>query len=174
MIEKSLVDRAREYATEKHKLQFRKYTNEPYINHPSNIVKILNGIKCPPEMIAAAWLHDTVEDTDTTIEEIKEKFGDDVAELVDMLTNRSVTLGITGNREMRKKIDIEYLANASPEAQTIKLADMIDNLPSIIEHDPGFAKVYVKEKTELLNVLTKGDERLWILASHIIYRFNEE
>lgn len=56
----------------------------------------------------------------------------------------------------------------------IKLADMIDNLPSIIEHDPGFAKVYVKEKTELLNTLTKGDDRLWILASHIIYRFNGE
>jgi hypothetical protein len=73
-----------------------------------------------------------------------------------------------GNRAERKALDREYIANATPDAKTIKLADIISNCSSIIKHDPEFAKVYLEEKRLLLEVLTEGDERLLALARHII------
>lgn len=114
---------------------------------------------CTEEMIAAAWLHDTVEDTSVTIEQIKENFGAKVAELVWMLTD--ISRPEDGNRAQRKAIDRKHIANASAEAQTIKLADLIDNTESIVQHDIGFAKIYISEKIKLLGELLKGDDALW-------------
>ena len=155
-----LVDRAKEFAKEAHKDQVRKYTGEPYFVHCEAVAKILQENDIYPEhfkieeVIAAAYLHDTVEDCDTTIEDIEKEFGKKVAILVDELTNKSQEKD--GNRAARKKIDRDRLKNASNAAKTIKLADLISNTSSIAEHDKKFAKVYLREKELLLTEALSG------------------
>ena len=158
-----LEEKALDFATRAHKEQVRKYTEEPYINHPAAVAEILRKSGARPEVIAAGYLHDVVEDCDVSLEEIEAEFGPDVAKLVDEVTDKSRPED--GNRATRKAIDRDSLAKASPEGQTIKLADLIDNTSSIVERDPNFAKVYLAEKRDLLEVLTKGDRRLWQRAS---------
>ena len=143
--------------------QKRKYTNEPYINHPESVVNIIKEINASEAMICAAWLHDVVEDTPCNISLILSEFDPVVGGLVHELTDKSRKSD--GNRETRKKIDRENLANASNEAQTIKLADLIDNTSSIVMHDINFAKVYLREKELLIDVLTRGDPYLINAAS---------
>lgn len=140
--------------------QLRKYTNEPYIVHPVEVAGIVSKVPgATDEMIAAAYLHDVVEDTGVTIELIKKEFGDEVAELVGWLTD--VSRPDHGNRAQRKAVDRAHTAGAPAAAQTIKLADLISNTRSIVEHDEKFAKTYLAEKRLLLEVLTKGDPGLW-------------
>ena len=74
----------------------------------------------------------------------------------------------TGNRATRKRLSCEGLAAASGEVQTIKLADLISNTASIVEHDPDFARVYLKEKAALLRAMAKGNAALWNRAAKLI------
>ena len=73
-----------------------------------------------------------------------------------------------GNRAARKTLDREHIAKASPQAKTIKIADLIDNSRSIMAHDPQFARVYLAEKRLLLDVLTEGDPTLYAMARRIV------
>jgi (p)ppGpp synthase/HD superfamily hydrolase len=156
----NIVERARIFATAAHAAvgQLRKYTFEPYIVHPAEVARTVEEAGGSPEMIAAAWLHDTVEDTGVTNELIRAEFGAEVAELVGWLTD--VSRPDHGNRAARKAVDRAHTAAAPADAQTIKLADLIANTRSIVEHDPKFAVTYLEEKRLLLEVLTKGDTRL--------------
>jgi (p)ppGpp synthase/HD superfamily hydrolase len=138
--------------------QLRKYTFEPYIVHPAEVAGIVAEAGGTPEMIAAAWLHDTVEDTGVTSELIRAEFGDEVATLVGWLTD--VSRPDHGNRAARKAVDRAHTAAAPAEAQTIKLADLICNTKSIVAHDPKFAVTYLAEKRALLEVMTKGNPSL--------------
>lgn len=165
--ESDLERQAREFAAWAHfsVCQRRRYLGEPYIHHPESVVRILReayGTDLPREAAAAAWLHDVVEDTGTDLEEIRLRFGDDVSGLVEMLTD--VSTPADGNRAARKARDREHTARASPLAKSIKLADLIDNTASIVVHDPSFAKVYLREKRALLEVLTEGHPVLYRLA----------
>ncbi len=164
----TLAERARRYAAKAHGAidQRRKYTNAPYIVHPQAVVEIVSSVPHTEAMLAAAWLHDTVEDTPTTLADIESRFGPQVAGLVGMLTN--VSIGDGGNRFERKNRDRRHSACASPQAKTIKLADLIDNTRSLLAYDCHFAKTYLIEKQRLLEVLTEGDATLWRQASHII------
>lgn len=146
--------------------QRRKYTGEPYINHPAAVVDLVRGVPHTPEMLAAAWLHDVVEDTPVGLETIIIEFGSEVALLVNHLTD--ISRSSHGNRAARKAIDRAHTAKASPAAKTIKLADLIDNSRSIVAHDPDFARVYIAEKALLLEVLREGDAALWAMASNIV------
>lgn len=163
----NIVKKAELFATQRHAEigQVRKYTNEPYINHPAEVVEIVKSVKHTDEMLAAAWLHDTVEDTKTTLDEIKRIFGLIVWQYVKDLTD--VSKKSDGNRKTRKAIDREHTSKALPEAKTIKLADLISNSRTIKERDPKFAKVYLAEKRLLLEVLKEGDETLWKQAAEI-------
>ena len=150
--------------------QKRKYTGEDYIEHPRRVVGILQSIDCnwrdvTPEMIAAAWLHDVVEDTRITNAVIARIFGADVAKLVEELTD--ITNLLEGNRAHRNAINRKRLSLVSPKAQTIKYADLIDNTHDILKHDPKFGAVYLEEKRELLAVMDKGDTRLYELACNM-------
>lgn len=147
------------FAAHAHKDQRRKYTGEPYINHCIHVAQILQEAKPTEEMTIAAILHDTVEDTNTTIQDIENNFGMVVACFVEQLTDSSKKTD--GNRKVRKQIDLEHTDKVSPSAKTIKLADLISNSESIAEHDYNFAFVYLKEKERLLDVLTEGDSRLY-------------
>lgn len=167
-----LEEKAKTFATEKHQAinQVRKYTGEPYINHPASVVEIVRSVEHTEEMLASAWLHDTVEDTNTTLNEIECEFGLEVAAYVECLTD--VSKPEDGNRAIRKAIDCEHTSHAPPCVQTVKLADLIDNSSSIMEFDPKFARVYLKEKTLLLEVLKDGDKALWDRANDIVLKAN--
>ena len=159
----SIVDRALAFATIAHGEQKRKYSGEPYIVHPIEVMEIVKTVPHDEAMLAAALLHDVVEDTEVTIAEVRQAFGDDVASLVDDLTD--VSKPEDGNRKARKALDREHSAQSSPRAQTVKLADLISNSSDILENDPKFAKIYLAEKELLLKVLTQGDPTLHEKAS---------
>lgn len=161
-----IVEKALEFAVNAHKGQVRKYTSEPYINHPIEVMQIVSSVDHTEEMLCAALLHDTVEDCDVTLHEIEWLFGFDIMCMVSDLTD--VSKPEDGNREQRKEIDRMHTAKALPCAKTIKLADLISNSKSICEHDKKFAKVYIKEKELLLDVLKEGDDNLWKQACNII------
>ncbi len=152
------LQEAIEFATEAHGDQKRKYTGEPYITHPIAVMEIVREVPHTEEMLMAAVLHDTVEDTPVTIEDIKTKFGTKVAELVDGLTD--VSRPEHGNRKTRKALDRAHLAKQNAEVQTIKLADLIHNTMSIGLYDPHFYKVYKEEKIKILDVLKLGNQIL--------------
>lgn len=158
------VERAKVFATAAHAAvgQTRKYTGEPYIVHPIHVMSIVKTVPHTDAQLAAALLHDTVEDTGVTIELIESEFGSEVAELVSWLTD--VSKPADGNRAVRKQLDLEHTAQAPAAAQTIKLADLISNTASIVQHDLKFAETYLKEKAALLRVLTKGDPTLYSWA----------
>ena len=161
-----MLDEVLKFATKAHGDQKRKYTEDPYIVHPIAVAEIVKTVPHTDAMIAAALLHDVVEDTPVTIEQIKDKFGSEVAELVGWLTD--ISRPENGNRKTRKSLDRDHSANAPAEAQTIKLADLIHNTKSIEKHDPHFWKVYKQEKIALLDVLTKGDRSLMHIAQQQI------
>lgn len=156
--------RAERFARNHHGLagQSRKYTGEPYINHPAAVVKLVRSVPHTAAMLAAAWLHDVVEDTEASLDQVTRELGNDVAQLVAMLT--SVSRPEDGNRAERKEIDNAHLAKASPDAKTIKLADIIDNSKSIVERDPKFASYYIEEKLSQIQVLKEGNTTLWEMA----------
>jgi hypothetical protein len=161
-----LISQAREFATTKHIDHKRKYTGAPYTDHLAAVANTVQSVPHTPEMVAAAWLHDTVEDTNTAFAEIREHFGNTIANLVEMLTD--VSIPADGNRAARKKKDREHLAQACPEAQTIKLADMLDNLHDIQNHDPMFAETYTAEMRLLLPLLRRGDQTLYKQAEVLL------
>jgi len=166
-----LASRAMQYAHKRHGDidHVRKYTGEPYIVHPAQVVGLVASVPHTEEMLAAAWLHDVVEDTFADREEgllkIEELFGLDVMEMVADLSDVSVLTD--GNRKVRKEIDREHTKYALPASKTIKLADLISNSMSIATHDRDFAKVYLEEKALLLDVLTEGDPVLLEMATAI-------
>ena len=162
----SVLISAARFAEVAHGEQKRKYTNEPYVVHCYAVADLVATVTSDIEVIAAATLHDTVEDTPVTVAQLKMTFGVRVALLVDEVTHREKPGD--GNRAARKTIDREFLAKASPEAMTIKLADIIDNTFSIATLDSGFAKIYLPEQRLLLNVLKKGNSTLWGQAKQII------
>jgi GTP diphosphokinase / guanosine-3',5'-bis(diphosphate) 3'-diphosphatase len=161
----SLAYQAMRFAMEAHKDQKRKYTGNPYIEHLADVVAISMSVGwCSPQIhpdkfMATAWLHDCVEDQNTPITELICQFGPEVAEGVFLLSDLE-----QGNRAQRKALSRERLAKAPAWVQTIKVADLISNTRSIVEHDPKFAITYLEEKRLLLNVLTKADERLIMIA----------
>lgn len=157
----NLESRAAAFAAHHHSVvgQLRKYTSEPYIVHPCAVAQKLRPLACATEvMLAAAWLHDVVEDTTATLEDVESAFGAEVAGLVGMLTNPSK--GSRENRAARKAQDRAHVAGASPAAKTIKAADRLDNLVTIRAYDPEFARVYVAETRLLLPALVGADAGL--------------
>ena len=155
-----LVNRAIQFSTEMHERidHRRKYSGQPYAAHLEQVAGIVASVTEDPEMIAAAWLHDSVEDTPATFEDIERSFNPAIAQLVRELTD--VSKPSDGNRSARKAIDRDHLGRASARGQTIKLADLIDNCRDITRHDTQFARIYLNEMEALLEVLTKADERL--------------
>lgn len=161
--------KAMEFASLAHKDQRRKYTNEPYINHPISVCKLVSEVKHTEEMLISALLHDTVEDTEVTIEQIETEFGGLVADYVAGLTD--ISKSEDGNRKTRKEIDRLHYKGSSPEVQTIKLADLIDNSSTIAKYDLEFAEVYMREKRELMKFLEDGSDRLYEKAMDIIMAY---
>lgn len=169
-----IVQKAIVFATAAHAAvgQKRKYTGEDYIVHPIAVMELVRSVPHDDNMLAASALHDCVEDTEITIDLIRQEFGDDIAELVNWLTD--VSRPEDGNRAVRKAKDCEHTARAPARAKTIKLADLCDNSKSIGAYDPGFARVYKREKEALLAVLKEGDPVLYEQAKTTTYKLKEQ
>lgn len=121
-----LLHKAIEYAAIKHRNQYRKGTDTPYIVHPMEVLQILAENDCPIEVQIAGVLHDTVEDTDTTIEDIERLFGTEIAELV-----RSDTEDKSLPWLKRKEQAIEKLHSQGLGARQLLCADKLSNIKSI-------------------------------------------
>lgn len=161
------VVKADSFADEAHASvnQLNKYTGEPYISHPRAVAQLVSTVSHTIIMLQAALLHDVVEDTGVSNEEIRSEFGDQVADMVSEITDVSTRLD--GNRKTRKDIDALHLSNAKPDTMTVKLADTIVNLKDFSGKDPEFAKVYIPEKYNVIILLKDGDPILWHQAHEL-------
>lgn len=151
--------------------QVRKYTNQPYIVHPIEVASIVRTVPHTDAMLAAALLHDVLEDTKITEHELRREFGDEITDLVVWLTD--VSKPSDGVREVRKAIDRAHSQHAPAAAQTVKVADLISNSHTITKFDPDFAEVYLHEKLLLLDVLTKADKTLVARAYNICKEYRK-
>jgi len=145
------LDEIISFAKKKHEGQIRKITKVSYINHPMNVAKILINLKENDDLIKAAYLHDTIEDTDTTFEELKIDFGKVVAKLVRELTSDDL--------KIKKLGKVTYLANKmnhmSSDAFTVKLADRLDNVTDLSTDSLSFSNHYAKQTQKILNMIDR-------------------
>ena len=130
---KDLLSRAERFARQRHSGQFRKGTaKEPYIIHLEEVTSLVErwgGTECE---IAAAWLHDTIEDCPpTSAKELKENFGSAVASIVSELTDNKRL-----PKQERKLLQLENAHKKSPEAAFVKLADKTSNIGALIKSPP--------------------------------------
>ncbi|WP_212745037.1 HD domain-containing protein [Hydrogenophaga sp. 2FB] len=135
--------------------QRMKYTDEPYMAHLRAVVLELETVEHTPYMKAATWLHDTIEDTGTRIEEILSDFGIEVCALVSEVTN--VSKPEDGNRAARKAKDLAHLKKATARGQTLKVCDVLVNTRTLVDLDPAFAAIRLPECLELVTALVKAD-----------------
>lgn len=153
----NLTNKALEFATLKHKGKYRKGKNPtPYITHPINVAKIILRYKGNSQnidtFVAAAYLHDTIEDTDTTYDDLVKNFGYEIAFLVYELTS---------DKDLQNAIGkAKYLAikmkNMSNDALDIKLCDRLDNISDLNKVDIEFRDKYINETLYIFNYLIKN------------------
>jgi (p)ppGpp synthase/HD superfamily hydrolase len=163
MPQDDLIRTAAEFASVSHRGQRRKYSAEPYIRHPARVAARMVDLRMDPEVVAAAWLHDVVEDCPVTLDEVAARFGPRVARLVGHLSEPPGIPGGMRRAERKACYRRRVLMLEGRDAidvHTVKAADCLDNVPSIRDHDPGFWKVYGREVALLANVLTLADARL--------------
>lgn len=164
-----ILEKIRDYADQAHGPQFRKYTPERYIAHPVRVMGWCKTVSNDASVLASALLHDVLEDTPVTETEIhdflKPLMGNAAAEktvkLVIELTDVYVKSNYPRlNRRERKAKELQRMKSISPEAQTVKYADIIDNCLEIVNHDLSFAAVFLKECRQILLVTESGDGSL--------------
>jgi (p)ppGpp synthase/HD superfamily hydrolase len=152
-----------EFATIAHAGQKRKYTNDDYIIHPIAVAKLVQAQGGDDNMIYAALLHDVLEDTTINHTQMRimlhsvlsTKSAEDVLSLVVELTDVYTKEAFPQyNRQYRKGFEAFRLAYVSDRAKAIKRADIEHNSESILDHDPKFAKTFLKEKKDLLEKMS--------------------
>jgi (p)ppGpp synthase/HD superfamily hydrolase len=148
--EEAMIEKARVFSRAAYAAHgvVRKYDGSEYIVHPHAVAERVRRMPGATwEMVAAAYLHDVVEDTLVALSIIREEFGDEVARLTDGLTD--VSKPEDGNRRERKELDRLHTIAQCWKVKSVKNADVTDNFPSIVAKDFGFAKKWVREKAEL-------------------------
>ena len=152
-LDTSLLDRAIIFAVRAHAGTERRGKGFPYIVHPMEAVEIAATMTRDQELLAAAALHDTVEDTDTTVEQIREEFGDRIASLV---ASESDTMpeGVSeqDSWHARKQAAIDRLARASHDAKIVALGDKLSNMRAI-------ARDYAQQGDALWNLFHAKDPK---------------
>jgi len=171
MSERQQIAKADALATEWHQGELRKYSLEPYIEHPRAVAAIIRSVPQHSwELIAAALLHDVLEVPEPArsfrIQVIRDELGEVVLQFVLEVSNPSRLED--GNRKVRKAIDRAHLAKASPGGQTLRLADALHNLHNLNNLSPTFAKLYAGEKQLILPLTLAGDPTLHSRVSMII------
>lgn len=122
-----MLSKAIEFATKAHADQTRKASGVPYISHPLSVAKTLSEHHCAEELVIAAILHDTIEDTNVTRDDLQHHFGERITSLVESLSepDKSATW------EVRKQHTIAFLEHAPPDVLLIACADKLDNARSL-------------------------------------------
>lgn len=159
LLEHPMVNKARSFAAMAHAGVYRRWSGEPYIEHCERVAGRLPALGFGPEVIAAALLHDVIEDTHIKPAVLAAEFGPAVAALVVEVTNPNIPK-LPGNRPIRKAAVLEHLAGASYAGASIKLADMLDNSSNVATVAPEFAKPYLAEMAKKLAVLGHGHPEL--------------
>ena len=149
----AVLDRAIIFAVKAHSGTERRGKGYPYIVHPLEAVEIVATMTKDQELLAAAALHDTVEDTDVTIEQIRAEFGDRVAELVASESDE-MPAGVSeeDSWHSRKQAAIDRLAKASLEAKMVALGDKLSNMRAI-------ARDYAVQGDDLWNLFHAKDPK---------------
>lgn len=169
----AILDQIRTFAENAHGSQMRKYTPERYIVHPVRVMETCRKFNLDLPSLAAALLHDVLEDTPVTADQLRsflitvmdEAQAEETLVLVEELTDVYVKEAYPQwNRKQRKEKERQRIAMTSARSQSIKYADMIDNTREITSHDPGFAPRYLKECLDNLKVADKGNRELYELA----------
>lgn len=154
----SLILDAAQFAAKCHEGQVRRVTGRPYIEHP---IRVAGAVAIRPgstkEMVAAAFLHDVMEDCGKTWGDIVRVAGFEVADMVEALTKPSKEVG---NREKRNRVFMDTLKARPSEVQIIKLADRLDNLREMAGDKPEFIWLYCKESKELVREIGHAAEDL--------------
>jgi HD domain len=155
-----LIKAARMFANGSHQRinTFRNPALQSSEVHLKSVAQIVSYVSRDEEVIAAAWLHDVVEDTGATFGDVERRFGVRVATLVHELTVGSYL--VRGNRAARFAREKEHFARVSAAASTIKLADLIDTCRDLHKNEPTAFKRFALEAAELATVLERGDQAL--------------
>lgn len=165
-----VLQQIRDFADQSHGNQMRKYTPERYIVHPERVMKICREYTDDVTVLAAALLHDVLEDTPVTQEDIHdfllglmerekaERTVGLVVELTDVYVKEDYP---QWNRRKRKERETRRLEKTSPDSQTVKYADIIDNSAEIIDHDTEFAPLFLHECRAILKKMTTGHPELY-------------
>lgn len=163
----NIVIAAAQFASKVHAGQIRKDSKEglstPYFTHLARVAGVIASLPGSTEdMVCAAYLHDTIEDTHVVFEDIKARFGEKIAKMVNDLTNISKRDNELAkkNRAERKKADNNYLKSTSNNVKTIKLADRLDNMTDFALSDNPFKYKYAAETQDLLKVIGDANEEL--------------
>ncbi|RYY39590.1 MAG: bifunctional (p)ppGpp synthetase/guanosine-3',5'-bis(diphosphate) 3'-pyrophosphohydrolase [Chitinophagaceae bacterium] len=171
------LERVRAFADEAHGTQLRKYSPDRYIVHPVRVMELLAAHRATRAQLAAALLHDVLEDTPVTEGELShflhsitaaeeaEAVMQLVVELTDVYTYEAHP---QWGRKRRKEAEVARMAGVSTAAQTVKYADIIDNTSEIVREDPGFAPKFLKECRALLHEMKAGDAELRAQALDVI------
>lgn len=120
------MEKAEAFAIKAHEGQYRKSDGTPMVTHPIRVAKLLQSAGFPEAVVIAGYLHDTVEDTDVTLEDIEREFGSEV---------RAIVAGNTEDKtktwEERKKHTVDALKTAPMSIRALVIADKLDNLSSL-------------------------------------------
>lgn len=172
-----VLEKIAAFADQAHGDQQRKYADERYIQHPLRVMQTCRHYGYSLPVLAAAILHDVLEDTDTTPQRIM-KFLSTVMNKTDADKTLALVIELTDiytkeqyprmNRRERKTNEANRIEGISAEAQTIKYADIIDNAIGIAEHDADFAPVFLKECRRLLEKMQNGNKELRKEAMEIV------
>lgn len=173
MTKNEILERITDFGDQAHGEQMRKYAPDRYMVHPVRVMQKTREYTDDIAVLAAALLHDVLEDTQVGKQEIN-------AFLHELLPTKSVAKAVAIiedltdvyikenyqklNRRERKAKELERLRNIQPDSQTVKYADILDNTLEIVEKDPAFARVYLREVKEVLKVLNQGNSHLRSLA----------
>jgi (p)ppGpp synthase/HD superfamily hydrolase len=164
------LDHAFSFADELHKGQFRKGSGAPYITHPVSAYRILRKLKIKDrEILTATILHDTLEDTPTTYNEIKKEFGTAVADLVKEVTSMDKMLQIMG----KPNYLADKMIKMSDKALTIKLADRYHNIIDMKSSSKGFIEKTLNQTYFILKRL-RNDRNLNKNHKKLISLINKE
>lgn len=172
--------RAITYATKMHDGQKRKVDQSPYIAHPYRVAMLLASYHCDQDTVIAGLLHDVVEDTEGTIEDIKHLFNENIATLVHYVTEMDKNV----NWEERKLASIKKMQHAPLAAKLVSCADKIDNLQSMIDSEQllgvSIWHAFVRGKEKQIwyytqmhqSIATDADHPLITMLASLLHTFN--
>lgn len=168
-----------EFVSASHGDQKRKYTGDPYTNHLLAVAEMASAYSKDPLAYEKGLCHDLLEDTGATEEQLflklreigytmaeADSICECVRELTDVYTKEKYP---DRNRRERKLNEAQRLGMITPDSQTVKYADLINNTESIVEHDPDFSKTYLEEKLQTIDYMRGGNIHLFVKCCHTLH-----